>query len=183
MIDLNIVKTDEKPLLDQIRERIEVETETTKRIVVEDLLQLDGGYFALTWTERDGGEAEFRLWAGCVADHDAWFSLRLISETEGPERVDCPPWLIDLAPEHDHKAAAAWRRMCLRVAASKSRGLCYGAVIVFDDPICFDDGHKANAFRYMPGRCKENGRVFKSVKNQQFYAIPHFFDRAFAVAS
>ncbi len=181
MINLNIIKTDDRPLLDCIRDRLKADAETLRREIVEDILQLDGAYFALTWTITADGASEFRLWAGEVKDHGDWFHLRLEVETEGPSRFDCPPWLIDLAPAFDDKAANAWRRLCIDRAASKSQGLAYGAILVFTNPIRLSDGHKSAAFRYLPGRCKENGCVFKSLKNQKFYAIPHFLDRDYAV--
>ena len=181
MMDINVIKGDDRPLLDHVRDRLNVASDTARRLVVQDLLLLDGKYFALTWAHFKDRDSEFRIWSGRVVDKGEWFHLKLFPETHGEAPTDCPPWLIDLAPPTDDPAANVWRSQCRARAAQKAGGLEYGSIIVFKEPLEFSDGHRSKAFRYMPGRCKLNGCVFKSLKNKRFYPIPHFTDRPHTV--
>ncbi len=180
---LTILTLDKPPLttVDYIRRHFCANVNGTRRDIVEERLLDDGRYFALVWDIARNKSSSIAIWTGTVKAGKNSLTITLFSENSGQCEIDGPPWLIDLAPAPTTETAALWRTRCIERAQQRTGGLAYGSMFTFARPVIFEDGHSCQSFRYVPGRSIDPGAAFRSVKNQKFYRIPHFLDRAHSV--
>ena len=183
VFELTMLTLDRPPLtnLEYIHRHFCMNAPGLKRSIVEERLLEDGRYFALVWDVSADNTSSIAIWTGTVKGGKRSLSIKLHSENSGRSEIDCPPWLVDLAPPPSTEAAADWRTRCIERAQKKAGGIAYGSIFTFDRPVIFEDGHSCHAFRYVPGRSLDPGAAFRSIKNQKFYRIPHFLDRAHSV--
>lgn len=104
------------------------------------------------------------------------FGYKDQTEHMGPCESDCPASILDLLTDIEGEWANNWRARC-RANIAKRRLLAAkpiprpGQVIVFDEPLRFDDGIERTRFEVIAGP-KGKGLRFRDPNTRQVCAIP-----------
>jgi hypothetical protein len=112
------------------------------------------------------------------------FGYKDMDESMGPYECDCPASILDLLTPTDREYAPQWRARCreniaTRRAKAAKPGPRAGQVIVFDEPLCFNDGRSFDRLEVVANPRSHRTALFRAPGTGSLYRIPNIKSRTY----